>query len=318
MSLPLLIPVWRCGVRLRPTLRFPPGVARRAGALAMAGLGSLVAQQISVIVVVWLSRAGGAEGTINVFQWTQAVYLLPYAVLAIPLATAVFPKLAELASGGQRDLFARTAESSTRAVLAVSFLGVAALIAVAPAAELVFAQRNDTTGMTWALTLMAPGIIGLALIFHVSRALFSLDRQRSAVAGTALGWLVVSLAAVAGVQVVASDGGRPAETLAALGLAHSIGMAAAALALLLALARALPGSVSTGTVRTVAVGVLSATLGALAGRWATTLVLDLTGTSLLAAVLAGGLGAILAAGVVIGAVLAADRGILSTLRRTRA
>ena len=51
MSLPMLIPVWRCGVRLRPTLRFPPGVARRAGALAMAGLGSLVAQQFSVIVV---------------------------------------------------------------------------------------------------------------------------------------------------------------------------------------------------------------------------------------------------------------------------
>src|SRR5699024_7614341 len=58
MSLPMLVPVWRCGVRLRPTLRFPPGVARRAGALAMAGLGTLVAQQLSVIVVVWLSRAG--------------------------------------------------------------------------------------------------------------------------------------------------------------------------------------------------------------------------------------------------------------------
>jgi len=318
MSLPMLVPVWRCGVRLRPTLRFPPGVARRAGALAMAGLGTLVAQQLSVIVVVWLSRAGGSEGTINIFQWTQAVYLLPYAVLALPLATAVFPKLAELASGGHRDLFARTAESSTRAVIAVSFLGAGALVAVAPAAETVFSQRNDTTGMTMALTLMAPGVIGLALIFHLSRALFSLDRQRSAVAATGAGWLAVTVAAVVGVQLVAPEGGRPAATLGALGLAHTIGMSAAGVGLLLALARALPGSVRTGTLRTIGVGLLGASIGALVGRWATTVVLDLAGTSLLAAVLAGALGAVLAAAGVAGAVGLADRGILSTLRRTRA
>lgn len=318
MSLPMLIPVWRCGVRLRPALRFPPGVARRAGALALAGLGTLVAQQVSVLVVVWLSRAGGAEGTINIFQWTQAVYLLPYAVLALPLATAVFPKLAELASGGHRDLFARTAQSSTRAVIAVSFLGAGALVAVAPAAEAVFSQRNDTTGMTTALTLMAPGVIGLALIFHLSRALFSLDRQRSAVAATGLGWLVVTVSAVVGVHLVAPDGGRQAATLGALGLAHTIGMTAAGAGLLLALARALPGSVRLGTLRTSTVGLVGAGLGACAGRWATTVVLDLAGHSLLAAVLAGALGAILAAAGVAGAVLLADRGILSTLRRTRA
>lgn len=133
-----------------------------------------------------------------------------------------------------------------------------------------------------------------------------------------MGWLVVSLSAVIGVYLVAPDGGRPADTLAALGLAHTIGMSAAAVALLLALARALPGSVTVGMVRTVTVGVISAGLGALAGRWATDLVLDLTGSSLLAAVMAGGLGAILAASVVAGAVLVADRGILGTLRRTRA
>src|SRR5699024_1873041 len=193
-----------------------------------------------------------------------------------------------------RDLFARTAQSSTRAVIAVSFLGAGALVAVAPAAEAVFSQRNDTTGMTMALTLMAPGVIGLALIFHLSRALFSLDRQRSAVAATGAGWLVVTLAAVVGVQLVAPEGGRPAATLGALGLAHTIGMTAAG------------------------VGLLRASIGALAGRWATTVVLDLAGTSMLAAVLAGALGAILAAAGVAGAVGLADRGILSTLRRTRA
>ncbi|TDE90438.1 virulence factor MviN [Occultella glacieicola] len=318
LSLPLLIPVRRCGVRLRPALRFPPGVARRAGSLALAGIGSLVAQQISVVVVVLLARSGGAEGTINVFQWTQAVYLLPYAVLAIPLATAVFPRLAELAAGGNHSQFARTADSSTRAVLAVSLLGVGALIAAAPAAQAVFAIDSETTGMTLALTLMAPGIVGLAMIFHVSRALFAIDRQRVAVAATAAGWLVVTLACVVGVRVVAPDGGAPVATLAALGLGHSIGMTVAGVALLVAFARALPGAVTRACTRTVAVAGGGAVVGALVGRWATDAVLDLAGRSVLAAVMAALLGGILAAAAVCGAVFAADRGILSILRRARA
>src|SRR5690625_7378789 len=98
MSLPLLVPVWRCGVRLLPTLRFPPGVARRAGALAMEGLGTLVAPQLSVIGVVWLGRACRSVAAIYIFQWTQVVLLIPYAVLVLPLATAVFTSPAEIAS----------------------------------------------------------------------------------------------------------------------------------------------------------------------------------------------------------------------------
>src|SRR5699024_10552559 len=285
---------------------------------ALAGLGSLVAQQISVLVVVWLARAGGVQGTINIFQWAQAVYMLPYAVLALPLATAVFPKLAELASHNRGQAFARLAQTSTRAVIPVPGLGAGVLVAVAPAAEVVFSTRNDTTGMTTALTLMAPGVVGLALIFHVSRTLYALDRQRYAVGATALGWLVVTLAVIAGVSIAAPEGGAQEATLAILGLAHAIGMTVAAGALLYALARALPGSVGRATARTVAVGVAGAVIGAGLGRWATTVVLDLAATSLLAAVMAGALGAILAGGIVAASVIAADRGILSTLRRTRA
>src|SRR5699024_4466218 len=211
-------------------------------------------------------------------------------------ATAVFPKLAELASHDRGHVFARMAQTSTRAVIAVSVLGAGVLVAVAPAAEAVFSARNDTTGMTVALTLMAPGVVGLALIFHVSRTLYALERQRSAVGATALGWLVVTLAAMAGVGIAAPEGGAQSDTLAMLGLAHAIGMTVAAVALLYALARALPGSVTRATARTVAVAVAGAVIGAGLGRWATAVVLDLAGTSLLAAVMAGALGAILAGG----------------------
>src|SRR5690606_26280852 len=42
LSLPLLVPVRRSGVRLRPTLRFPAGTGRRVRSLAAAGLGGLL------------------------------------------------------------------------------------------------------------------------------------------------------------------------------------------------------------------------------------------------------------------------------------
>jgi hypothetical protein len=34
------IPAWRLRLRVRPVFRFPPGVARRAGGLALAGLAA--------------------------------------------------------------------------------------------------------------------------------------------------------------------------------------------------------------------------------------------------------------------------------------
>jgi putative peptidoglycan lipid II flippase len=48
LSLPLVVPALRTGARLRPTLSFPEGRARRAGSLAGAGVLALVAQQASV------------------------------------------------------------------------------------------------------------------------------------------------------------------------------------------------------------------------------------------------------------------------------
>ncbi|UFU05051.1 murein biosynthesis integral membrane protein MurJ [Ruania halotolerans] len=323
LSLPLLVPVYRCGVRLRPTVRFPPGVAVRARSLALAGLGSLLAQQASVLSVLWVSRAGGSAGTIVVFQWAQAVYLLPYAVLAVPVATAVFPRLAELASSDQ-SLFRRTTWSATRAVVAVAILGAGVLVAVAPAVQQLFArcdgmgQCNDTTGMAQALTAMAPGVIGLSMIFLISRALYSMDRSRAAVSATALGWLVVTATALLGVAAFAPDGGEGAQTLLILGVAHTAGMTVAGSALIVLLASAMHTRVPAELLRTCVVAGGGAVVGAVLGRWATGTILDLAGPGAVAAVLAGTLGGMLAMLAVAGAVALADRGIVRVLRRSRA
>lgn len=317
MALPLLIPVRRCGVRLRPALRFPPGVAARARALALAGVGALLAQQVSVMVVMLLALNRGVDGTINLYQWTQAVYWLPYAVLVVPLATAVYPRLAELASHPDLAPFGRVAESSTRAVLAVSFAGVAGLIAIAPAVSQVFATWNDTTGMAQALTWMAPGVVGMGLIFHVSRVLYAMDRSRLALAATSLGWAVVSLSCIVAVVALAPAGGDGPATLVGLGLGHSLGMTVAAVALLAAFARVLHRPVLRRIARSVAWAGAGTVLGSLVGRVATDTVLSLGGASITAAIMAGMLGAVVSVGLVALAVASGDRGTMNVFRRVR-
>ncbi|NNV10293.1 virulence factor MviN, partial [Geobacillus sp. MMMUD3] len=81
------------GLSIRPTWSFPPGVAHRALRLAGAGMAALLAQQGAVLVTLVLSNRSGGTGTFVLFNYINAVYLLPYAVLAIPVVTVMFPTL---------------------------------------------------------------------------------------------------------------------------------------------------------------------------------------------------------------------------------
>jgi putative peptidoglycan lipid II flippase len=324
MSLPLLLPLRRTGVRLRPALRFPPGVAGRARSLAFAGIGALVAQQAAVVAVLLLSRRSGGTGVFPVFQYTQAVYLLPYAVLAVPLATSTFPRLASRAATGDLPGYARLASLTTRAVLVVAAVGAAALAAAAPAVGELFRAigRGDAelaVAMGPALTWMAPGLLGFALLFHLSRALYSLERGRPAVLATAAGWLVVVVSSVVLCAVLAGDlapGGRddgPA-TLLALGGANTLGMTVAGVALLVAVRRAAGPAALTGVPRTVLVLLVAGTVAAVVGRRVTDAVAAAVGPGVPAALGSGAAGAVLAAVLVAVAVGMLDRGALGDLR----
>lgn len=317
MSLPLFIPVLRSGVRLRLTLSFPPGIARRAMNLAGAGIGALLAQQAAVLVVLALAKGSGPLGTYNVFQYSQAVYFLPYAVLAVPLATAVFPRLAARAAESDHAGYARMASWSTGAVVAAGVVGAAALVAVAPAVHVVFARmgRGDVVGMTESLTWMAPGLVGFALIFHVSRALYAVDRGRQAVTATAAGWLVVVVASTIAVRVLVPAGGDGPTALTAISLGNTVGMTVAGLALVAALAKACGGLPRLG--RSTLVVSAGGVVGAVVGRWCVATVLDLAGNGIAAALLGGLLGATVAVAAVGGAVAVGDRALLRTWRGDR-
>src|SRR5665648_226742 len=129
-----------------PRRRAGPGAPQRgrdgARSRALAGVGALIAQQVSVLAALATANGYGGVGTWPVFGSTQAVYLLPYAVLAFPLATATLPRLAERAARDDVVGFATLTSRTTRAVLLVSGVGAAALVAVAPAVQAVQSARQ--------------------------------------------------------------------------------------------------------------------------------------------------------------------------------
>jgi len=313
MSLPLLWPVARSGVRLRPTLAFPPGVAARARALAVAGIGALLAQQASMAACLVTANTFGGRGTWPVFLSVQAVYFLPYAVLAFPVATAALPRLAERAATGDDAGFAALAARTTRAVLLVAGVGMAALVAVAPAVEEVFVvvAEGDVRGMADGLTWMAPGLAGFALILHLSRALYSLHRGRLAGTTTAAGWLVVAVGAVALVALLTGGERDQVATLRGLGLATSLGMTVAGVGLLVGLARSAGRPAVRGVVRTAVVVSAAVVAAAVVGRLVTDVVLEALGTGGVGApLLAGVVGGAVAGALLLGAAFVGDRSVL--------
>jgi putative peptidoglycan lipid II flippase len=277
LALPLVVPVWRTGVRLRPTLRFPSGEGPRAARLAFAGVGALVAQQLSVFLTLRAANAAGGDGTLSVYLYAQQVYLLPYAVLAFPIATSAFPHFAEHASAGRLDELRSLVARTTRTLLLVTAVGVAALVAAAPFVEDVFdlIVLGDAHGLAAGLTTMAPGLIGFALILHLSRALYAVDHGRAAVVATASGWGVSAVGAAlvpllfAGRERCApgcSDYALRTEVMAVLGAVGTAGMVVAGVGLLLAVRRNLGPDALSGVWRALGVLVVAASAGAAVGR----------------------------------------------------
>lgn len=284
LSLPLLWPVHRLGLGLRARLRLPAGTFTQLRSLAGAGIAALIAQQISVLTVVAVARRYGSAGTIAIYQYTQAIYVLPYAVLAVPLATVVYPQLAarlaaKHVSRETKDLIA----NSTALVTLAACVGSGALMLGAPLAQQVFGLITAVDYMGAALVAFAPGLVGYALIYQLTRVLYVLDAARSAALATCLGWLVV-----AGASWVFSANAKGAAVLVYLGAASSAGMSLAGVALALVLARRVGARALVPSLKIVALYlVVSAPALALAQLLDPTSALGIVGLLALALAVAG-------------------------------
>jgi len=269
-----LLPVARLGVRLRPTLRFPDGAAARVRSLAAAGIATLIAQDASVVVVLVLANSRGVTGALVLYSYAWAIFFLPYAVLAVPIATSAFPELSALAH--VPDRFNEVSARSVRATLVASGLGVAALAGVCVPLAKVFATHQPAYAgqLAVALALFAPGLFGYGLVAVLSRALYATGRSRDAAAAAAAvcgGWLAVIVADLLIVPFVPASWVVPA-----LGAGTSAGLCLGCGALMLLVRRACGGSALRSWGRAGLAGLAGATAGGLAG-WGVSLAVPATG-----------------------------------------
>ncbi|MDQ3628517.1 MAG: virulence factor MviN [Actinomycetota bacterium] len=268
LSLSLVPAVARIGLRLRPSLRFPSGVARHVRSLAYAGTAALTAQQASVVVALLLGNRAFAEAVI-VYTQAQTIFLLPWAVLAVPVATAVYPRLAERWSADDRASYRSQLAASTCVVVALMLGAAAAMVAVAhPLARIVFegapgaASTGSVASLSAAVVGFAAGLVGYGLFALLSRAMYAAGATAATAVACVGGWVVVIVA-----DLLLSGLLPTADRVLALGLGNSIGMTVLAATLLVVAARTAGAQALAGVGRITVAGAAAGVASALLGRW---------------------------------------------------
>lgn len=256
LALSVVVPALLLGLRLRPTLHFDDGVGAGARALAAAGLAALLAQQGATLTIAWLANTHGAPGALTTWTWAYAVYLVPYAVLALPIATTAFPHLAEAAARGADEDRVRDGGTATRAVLLLSVGGAACIAAGAVPVSRMFAGNGglaDADALAEAILALAPGLVGFGLVALLSRVLYAQHRGRIAATVMVSGWVTAVGAAAALVLVFERE-----HTPAALALGNTIGMTAAGVGLLVVVAAEFDAPARSALLRAAVVSVIVA------------------------------------------------------------
>ena len=250
-------PAVRLRLRLRPALRFPEGVARRVRGLAAVGFATLVAQDAALVAVMVLANSRQGQGAVVLYNYGWQMFFVPYAVLAVPIATSVFPAL----SATDGPAFDRTAAASTRAAMLVSWLGAALLAGAAwPAARLFVSNPGQARQLALTFAAFAPGLVGYGLAAGLSRVMFASGRNRMAAVALVGGWLVVTAVDVTVAPLVHARWVVPV-----LGLGNTVGLTCAGIALVVAVRVSRGPAALLGSGRAAAAGLAGAVAGAAAG-----------------------------------------------------
>ena len=250
-------PTWRLRLQLRPALRFPPGVARRAGGLALVGVIELVAVDIASVVSIELANGYGKTGALVIYNYGTQVLNSVAAILAVSIVVSAFPVL----SAREGPEFDQTSAGSTRGVLLMSWLGTAVIAAIAvPAAHVLAKQPDQVSQLTEAFFLFAPGIAGVAVISNLSRVMFVVGRLKVAAVSVAGSWLVVIAACLVLVPLV------PARQVpAALALGTTIGQTVVAVPLVFVTRRICGPAAVQGAWRAALAGLAACAAGSAVG-----------------------------------------------------
>jgi putative peptidoglycan lipid II flippase len=213
----------RSGVRWRPRLRRDPEISRlaRQGAWAGAYLGLTQLLTLGVVVL-----GNGVDGAVARFTFAFTFFQLPYALLAIPVATARFPAMASAVISDDRGRLSRLVGDGVVTTVAGCAAASAAMLALAwPLVRLTafgHAAGAAVGPLAHAVAAFAPGLVGYGLFYLLTRVRYAQGDARSPTLANALVAVTGLAAMIVGVGWVADDD-RAAALAAAYGGAHLVG-----------------------------------------------------------------------------------------------
>jgi len=257
LLLVMLVPTARLRLTFRPTLRLPRAEARQVGGLVAVGLAEFLLADASALVVVAVANGRGDTGALVLFNYAFLVFNAIFAVLSISIVTSAFPAL----SARDGEEFDRTVAGSTRAVLLMSCLGAALMVAIAAPTAQVLARQPDQVGeLIGGFVLFAPGLVGASVIINLSRPLLAL--RRYVLAGFALsGSGVVTITA----NLILTAFAPSHLVVAALALGSSIGQTVVAIPVVIVTRRLRGPAALRGSRRAGLAGLAAGAVSAVAG-----------------------------------------------------
>jgi len=210
-------------------------------------------------VVIVLANSRGGDGTLVLYSFAWAVFFLPYAVLAVPIATSAFPELS--VRDGTFDV---TTATSTRAVIVASWLGAAGMAGACIPLARIFqshpGQAAEARQLAIALAAFAPGLVGYGLTANLSRVLYADGRSRASALAVSGGWLLVIIADLLIVPFVPRS-----QVVPWLGVGTTIGLTVSGVALLVLVRRFRGPGALQGCARAAIAGLAGALAGTAAG-----------------------------------------------------
>ncbi len=237
--------VWR--PRWEPTHPAVRALRHSVGWAMVAMLGTLVPTGAAMVL------GYGVTGGVAVFMFTFAFFVLPHALVAVPVATALAPRVADAWQRRHVDHAADLIERSTRVVVPLLLLAGAAMVALAWPVSRVVASFGQAASQGYApiahaLAMFGLGLVGYGVAFIMTRVLFSLEDVRRAA-------VLIGAAALAGVVVMVAAARVAPTADRAAALAFGYGATQTISAVLLTLrVRALTGAPSWGSIGRVGVG----------------------------------------------------------------
>jgi len=173
----------RRGFRWTPTLDWKDPHLRRLGILLVPIVAGSVAGQMGAVVEKMLA-SGLPEGSISALNYGTRLVQFPNGVIGTSIVTVLYPTLASLASGGDRERFRLALSQGVRVVCFFMVpLAVGLALLREPIVALAFQRgRFDaaaTEASAFALLFLSIGLVGFTLRELLSRAYYSLQDTRT-------------------------------------------------------------------------------------------------------------------------------------------